>query len=312
MKRITLLAALLGTVMSTGIHASEFGGHYVGLNIGKNRASQTSMPDASNAYLGVKAGYNLDLDGFLLGVEAFAELATLAAPGFRVGAVESVEFLAPFKFYRGEPRTLRLSALVRESGGDLVAECALTGERQLANQAAAQKTTHFTARVRLARKAHEPVSAKTPQVHDPALPARDIYGVYFHGPAYQVLERAWNDNGSTVGLLPAQLPEDHAADKPLVLEPRLIELCFQTAGLREMRAKGQMGLPQHIEAVEALGDASEARGRLEAVVVDDGAGGFDAQVVDEAGHALLRLHGYLTAALPAPLDAAFLERLATL
>jgi hypothetical protein len=67
-----------------------------------------------------------------------------------------------------------------------------------------------------------------------------------------------------------------------------------------------------VKAVETLGDATEAHGRLEAVVVDDGAGGFDAQVVDEAGRALLRLHGYRTATLPAPLDRAFLERLATL
>ena len=57
---------------------------------------------------------------------------------------------------------------------------------------------------------------------------------------------------------------------------------------------------------------AEARGRVEAVVVDDGAGGFDAQVVDEAGRALLRLHGYRTATLPAPLDPGFLERLSTL
>ncbi len=247
----------------------------------------------------------------VMGVEAFAELATLLAPGFRVAAVEHVEFLAPFKFYRGEPRALRLSALLGESGGDLVAECALIGERKLLNQEAAQRTIHFTARVRLARKAAEQVIAKQPLSHEVALPARDIYGVYFHGPAYQVLERAWSDNGSTVGLLPASLPEDHAAGRPLVLDPRLIELCFQTAGLREMRAKGQMGLPQSVAQVETLGDTSEAHGRLEAVVVDDGAGGFDAQVVDEAGRALLRLHGYRTVALRAPLDQAFLERLAT-
>ncbi|HZR08573.1 MAG TPA: SDR family oxidoreductase, partial [Myxococcales bacterium] len=247
----------------------------------------------------------------VMGVEAFAELATLLAPGYRVAAVEQVQFLSAFKFYRGEPRTLRLTALVGVSGGELIAECALIGERQLVNQPATQRT-HFTARVRLARGAPEQVKATHPQAHDGALPARDIYGVYFHGPAYQVLERAWNDNGSTVGLLPADLPQDHAADRPLVLDPRLIELCFQTAGLREMRAKGQMGLPQSVAGVEKLGDGSAAQGRVEAVVVDDGAGGFDAQVVDEAGRALLRLHGYRTATLPAPLDRAFLERLATL
>jgi hypothetical protein len=95
-------------------------------------------------------------------------------------------------------------------------------------------------------------------------------------------------------------------------DSKLLELCFQTAGLREMRATGQPGLPKKVAAVEALGDGSAAHGRVEAVVVDDGAGGFDAQVVDEGGRALLRLHGYRTATLPAPLDRTFLERLTTL
>jgi hypothetical protein len=287
-------------------------GRAISLTVNGGLTVETTLDPAAQPFL-----HDHRIDGTpvlpgVMGVEAFAELATLVAPGFRVAAVERVEFLAPFKFYRGEPRTIRLTALLRENGGELVADCALAGERQLANQSVPQRTTHFTAQVRLVREPAEPVAAKQPPAQEQALPARDIYGVYFHGPAYQVLERAWNDNGSTVGLLPARLPEDHAKDQPLVLEPRLIELCFQTAGLREMRAKGQMGLPQHVDAVEALGDAASAQGRLEAVVVDDGSGGFDAQVVDEGGRALLRLHGYRTATLPAPLDPSFLERLGTL
>ncbi len=246
----------------------------------------------------------------VMGVEAFAEIAALLAPGFRVKAVESLEFLAPFKFYRGEPRTVRLTALVRVDGDERVADCVLSGERQLLNQATAQRTTHFTGRVRLARTPLDSVTVPRPVPNGHAVAASDIYRVYFHGPAYQVLERAWNESGSTVGLLPAQLPEDHPASRPLTLQPRLIELCFQTAGLREMGLKHQMGLPQHVDRVEALPELSRASGRIEAVVVDDGAGGFDADVVDESGHALLRVHGYRTAALPQPLDPAFLERLA--
>ncbi|HEY5677006.1 MAG TPA: SDR family NAD(P)-dependent oxidoreductase, partial [Myxococcales bacterium] len=287
-------------------------GRAVSMTVSGGLTVETTLDPAAQPFLDDHRIEGTPVLPGVMGVEAFAELSTLLAPGFRVKAVEKVEFLAPFKFYRGEPRTLRLSALLRENGGEILAECALSGERQLAGQQAPQRTTHFTARVRLAKEPAAQVTAKRPEPNGHALPASDIYRVYFHGPAYRVLERAWNDDGSTVGLLPAALPEDHERTRPLTLEPRLLELCFQTAGLREMRAKGQMGLPQHVESVEALADAAQARGRLEAVVTDDGAGGFDADVVDEAGHALLRLHGYRTAALPSALDPSFLEALATL
>ena len=59
-------------------------------------------------------------------------------------------FLAPVKFYRDEPRTMEISALLRPDGEDLVAECRLTAERQLVGQAERVRTTHFTGRVVLA------------------------------------------------------------------------------------------------------------------------------------------------------------------
>ena len=41
-----------------------------------------------------------------MGIEAFAEAALWMLPGWHVEAIEDVNFLAPFKFYRNEPRTL--------------------------------------------------------------------------------------------------------------------------------------------------------------------------------------------------------------
>ena len=47
-----------------------------------------------------------------MGMEGFAEAADVArCPGWQVVALEDVELLAPFKFYRDEPRTLELRAL---------------------------------------------------------------------------------------------------------------------------------------------------------------------------------------------------------
>src|SRR4030095_13922817 len=49
----------------------------------------------------------------VMGIEAFAELATLLVPGWHVQTVEEVRFLAPFKLYRDEPRRARLEAVLR-------------------------------------------------------------------------------------------------------------------------------------------------------------------------------------------------------
>ena len=53
-----------------------------------------------------------------------------------------------------------------------------------------------------------------------------------------------------VGLMAKGLPANHQpSEQPTLMAPRLIELCFQTAGLWEMGVQGRMGLPQHIDRV---------------------------------------------------------------
>jgi hypothetical protein len=98
----------------------------------------------------------------------------------------------------------------------------------------------------------------------------------------------------------AQLPEGHQpAELPMLTEPRLVELCFQTAGVWQIGTTGRMGLPQHIDQVKILRAADQAEGRLHAVVnPKDGGKSFDAYVADEAGNRYVVLHGYRTAELP--------------
>lgn len=104
-------------------------------------------------------------------------------PGWQVEAVEDVEFLAPFKFYRGEPRPVTIQARFHPEGGGLVADCELTGRRVLANLAEPRVETCFTGRVRLARQLREPAAGPVPGAqHGPSIEASDIYSVYFHGP----------------------------------------------------------------------------------------------------------------------------------
>jgi hypothetical protein len=233
-------------------------------------------------------------------------------PGWHVEAVEEVNFLAPFKFYRNEPRTLTVGAAFYPEGDAVVADCRLTGCRPLPNQTEPQITTHFTARVRLTKHAHEVATA--PALATPAgsiIEAADIYRLYFHGPAYQVLERAWWDGNRIVGLMAKGLPNNHhPSEQPTLMGPRLIELCFQTAGLWEMGVQGRMGLPRHVHQVCLWRSPDLADGRLYAVFTPDpGQGSFDVEVVDTKGNRYLHLSGYQTVALPGGVDAELLKAL---
>jgi Polyketide synthase dehydratase len=240
-----------------------------------------------------------------MGVEAFAESALSMLPGWHIEALEDVNFLAPFKFYRKEPRTLAVQAVFRAQGDRVVADCKLIGRRSLPNQAEPQVTTHFTARVRLARQPLETVTVQAPGAPaGPVVEAADIYRVYFHGPAYQVVERAWLDGQRIVGQMARSLPAHHQPPElPLAMAPRLIELCFQTAGLWEMSTRGRMGLPLHIDRVSVWRAPELAEGPLHAVVTPDSDGeSYAAEVVDAAGTRYAQLAGYRTVALPGVVD----------
>ncbi len=88
----------------------------------------------------------------------------------------------------------------------------------------------------------------------------DIYRVYFHGPAYQVLDEGWQYDGGAVGRFAADLPAGHLPETdPTTTEPRLAELCFQTAGLWEIGETGQMSLPAHADLIVTVGQAAARR-----------------------------------------------------
>jgi Polyketide synthase dehydratase N-terminal domain len=139
----------------------------------------------------------------------------------------------------------------------------------------------------------------------------DIYKVYFHGPAYQVLERSWRQDDTQVGLMSQDLPANHhPTDLPLTGAPRLLELCFQTAGVWELGTHGRLALPFHVTSITAPGSEAALSGRAYAVVRPSAGGeSFDAEVVDDAGFIHLRMAGYQTVVLPVPVDADLLRPL---
>jgi hypothetical protein len=134
--------------------------------------------------------------------------------------------------------------------------------------------------------------------------ASDIYRIYFHGPAYQVLERTWWDGSHVIGLMAKALPPNHhPSDLETIVAPRLIELCFQTAGVWELGIQGRMGLPLRVDHVSLFHTPNVADARLYAVAIPDNVRGtFDVEVLDEKGNCYLRLSGYQTVALSDAVD----------
>jgi hypothetical protein len=238
----------------------------------------------------------------VMGIEAFAEAALAILPGWQIAQIEDVNFMAPFKFYRHEPRAVTVEALVQPCGSDLTARCRLIGYRQLPTQSEPQATTHFTARVRMTRA---PSALAGPSIQlapkGAVIEAKDIYKLYFHGPAYQVIECAWRNEKQIIGQMSSKLPNNHEPSAlPLAMAPRLIELCFQTAGIWELGVQKHMGLPMHINRVSVVAGPHERQpGTLYAVITPNvEKGTLDGEVVDSSGTRYVELSGYSTVTVP--------------
>ena len=289
---------MIGKIASMGIHS--------GLTI-----ETTLNPSLQPFLYDHQIGGTPVLPG-VMGIEAFAEAAQVMLPGWHVEAVEGINFLSPFKFYRNQPRTLTIQAVISQQRDGVVADCRLTGHRILPNKPEPEETIHFTASVRLTRLVAEQVAGKGfPKANGSAFKASDIYRIYFHGPAYRVLNRAWQEGNCIVGELAKDLPSNHHPSGALtLLAPRLIELCFQTAGLWEINSESRMGLPRHVSRVCWRRAPELANGPLFAVVTPHPErGSFDAEVMDGAGNLYLQVSGYQTVALPESVNGELLNAL---
>ncbi|HYU32318.1 MAG TPA: SDR family NAD(P)-dependent oxidoreductase [Thermoanaerobaculia bacterium] len=283
------------------LHTGVMVGKPVGMGVFSGLEIETTLDPAEQPFLDHHRIDGTPVLPGVMGVEAFAEAASFLFPDLSVLGVEDVEFLAPFKFYRGAARTLTIRVQVRPDGEDLLAECSLLGSRTLPGQTAPQVTEHFRARVRLAPEAPPVMDDTGPSVHvaeSPAVHADDIYKVYFHGPAYQVMDEAWKDGDQVEGRMAHDLPPNHRPEaEPTLMEPRLIELCFQTAGIGELGASGRMALPLSVDRVRTLRHPNGEP--LFAVTKHpNGDGCVDAWVVDGKGNVYVTLSGYRTVELP--------------
>jgi hypothetical protein len=268
----------------------------------------------------------------VMGIEGFAEVASLIASDlgcagecFAVASIEDVNFESPLKFYRQQPRKATWRAVVmpdvsgpdvsgpNTSGPDtqnpgLVAHVTLESTREIAATQSQQHAVHFSGRVHLVPLPKDTDSA--PATYPPSwngeatVAPEAIYRVYFHGPAFQVLDGVQAGHERVVGRMRTDLPPMTGESKQTLTPPLLIELCLQTAGVWEIGKTGTLALPTAIDRV-VIHHRPENGSLLYAEMEPKTGPGdkvqFDGHVVDEQGTVCVELYGYRTARLPDPI-----------
>ncbi|MCB0129835.1 MAG: polyketide synthase dehydratase domain-containing protein, partial [Caldilineaceae bacterium] len=240
----------------------------------------------------------------VMGSEAMAQAASVLAPGYRVAGVEAQTNLGALKFHRNEPKTLRVTVQMMPDGnGDLLGHALVQSIFQPPKaELPPQIKDHFQGVVRLSQADVEKPTLDfvPPSVDDLPITAAEIYASFFHGPAYQVIERAGIDGARIVSLMADNLgPNAADANAQELTSPRLFEHLVQSAALWSLKTKGKMALPAGYAKATVYRSPQEADGRRLYAVVNtpnDGAS-YDAQLVDTDGNVYVTLAGYQTVSM---------------
>ena len=131
-------------------------GKVTGMGLHQGLTVETTLDPARQPFLSDHQINGTPVLPGVMGIEGLAETARVLFPEMHLGKIEDVCFHSPFKFYRGQPRTLLLQADFDLDGDDIMAHCRLVGSRTLHGQTEPEITTHFTARVRLVSSRRNP------------------------------------------------------------------------------------------------------------------------------------------------------------
>ncbi|MEM5774733.1 MAG: SDR family NAD(P)-dependent oxidoreductase, partial [Anaerolineaceae bacterium] len=245
------------------------------------------------------------IEGFAVAARHISSVLGSAGSDFEVERLENIRFLAPFKFYGSKPRSLNWFAYPYRTEEGLTARVSLESDYERWN-GQVDHTVHFTGIVHLApQHSTADVTVEPPKWgRGKAVSAEEIYRLFFHGPAFQVLEAAQGSQEKVLGRLNKQVIHQQTGGPVLRAVPALIELCFQTAGLWEVGATGVMALPHSVGSLKVHNQHINGN-RIYAEVVPHRSNGqlsFDARVVDAKGNLLLEMADYQTSPLPEPAE----------
>ncbi|WP_299024268.1 type I polyketide synthase [uncultured Thermanaerothrix sp.] len=241
----------------------------------------------------------MGLEGFATAALRWLNLSSEEGSAWQVKGFSEVQFMAPLKFYRSQPRRFAIQIHLYPVGEGFIAQATLESTLVRAGMPP-QTLRHFTAKVHLGalEQGDGPETGVPSWDESRLVPREAIYRLFFHGPAFQVLEAVQIEPHRAVGRLYTHLPTLSPA--PLVTQPHLLELVLQTAATWEVAQDGVLALPSGAERI--LFTAREWQEPVWAEVIPVQSQGenrrFDARVVDARGRVIMEVTGYQTARLP--------------
>ena len=249
----------------------------------------------------------MGIEGFSIAAKHVASTLGSSKGGFHVDQLANIQFLTPFKFYRDEARKITWKALVVRLEDGLVANVTLESDLARAHNRT-DHLVHFSGQVHLipAKLQLEKSQGNAPHWNGKqTLIAEDIYKLYFHGPAFQVLEGVQMDGKTVLGKLNRQLPGISESENGNPRIPILVELCLQTAGIWDIGVSDVLSLPKSIGALRLFDNKVNGLpifAKVHPVENEDGERYFDARVVDSKGQVYLEIDQYRTAPMPYNLE----------
>ena len=271
-------------------------------------AALTIDLDAAEPWLDHHRPGGLPLLGTAMGIELMmrAAMPVLGAPAVQAAVVVDVSVRDPLIL---QAQCAQVHVTMARAGAALL-RC---GVQHLAEGRAPLRL--FEANIGLAPGARRS-SERSPAFNERAewsASASDVYALFFHGPAFQVVRRARYRSGGVLCELNTALPPlTRAGGDEMAATPRWIELCMQAAGLLEVAENARMMIPHRIDRIEWFVPEAAATGPLFAWARKRGpgdAGLVDVDLLDAHRQPVLHLRGYRTVPLPFAADGAAVNRL---
>ena len=264
--------------------------------------------DAREPYLDHHRPGALPLLGTAMGVALLSRFAVplLSAPDAEPGRylVISDVTIGPSLQVAGDGADVAASTTTAVGAGSPTVHAGLSS--------VADKLTvdHYQADFAHARMTRTPRSRSGTTAPRDTVAAAHIYELFFHGPAFRVVAAAGLAGGAMVGragAVPALTRHPAPVDP---VDPVVVELAMQTAGLLDVATRRRMMIPASLARLEYDDEPRAVDAELTAMATRIGSSdAFDVDVFAD-DRWCLSIIGYCTRPLPFPAPTAGIERLA--
>jgi phosphopantetheine--protein transferase-like protein len=236
------------------------------------------------------------------GIEIMRTVASLLDPQVVNGALENVRFHSPLKIFKDELFTAEVEVikLVDDADSSPLYWCRISSwfiDRD--GRRVGEARLHHECRIRPERPQDPPDTTSELWPRTVIIPEREIYSIFFHGPAFQFLDRVIiNADGNRV-----RFRFKDTAERPSMLcdlVPAVLEAVFQAGAALAVESRGIMALPTGIGTVlvhdtRALpldGELTLAREETHEQAEERAILTFNAFIRDDTGRIVLSVKGF--------------------